>query len=91
MDLVTGAKTVYVATTHCDKKGKSKLVKTCTLPLTGAEVTDVIVTEFCVVRKIDGVMTLCEIAPEVTVDELVAHTDMTLKIADTVLPMEGCK
>ena len=91
MDLVTGAKTVYVATTHCDKKGKSKLVKTCTLPLTGAEVTDVIVTEFCVVRKIDGVMTLCEIAPEVTVEELVAHTDMTLKIADTVLPMEGCK
>ena len=91
MDLVTGAKTVYVATTHCDKKGKSKLVKTCTLPLTGAEVTDVIVTEFCVVRKIDGVMTLCEIAPEVTVEELVAHTDMTLKIANTVLPMEGCK
>ena len=91
MVLVTGAKTVYVATTHCDKKGKSKLVKTCTLPLTGAEVTDVIVTEFCVVRKIDGVMTLCEIAPEVTVEELVAHTDMTLKIANTVLPMEGCK
>ena len=30
-------------------------------------------------------------APEVTVEELVAHTDMTLKIADTVLPMEGCK
>jgi 3-oxoacid CoA-transferase subunit B/acetate CoA/acetoacetate CoA-transferase beta subunit len=89
MDLVSGAKKVYVATSHLDKKGRPKLVEKCALPLTAVSVVDVIVTEYAVVRRIDGDMTLCEIAPGVTVDQVVAHTGMKLKLAGTVALMCG--
>ncbi len=89
MDLVTGAKAVYVATTHCDKKGRPKLVKECTLPLTGANVVSVVVTEFCLIRRIGGKMVLCEIAPEVTPEELKANTTMEYDVAPDLAPMKG--
>lgn len=89
MDLVTGARAVYVATTHCDKKGRPKLVRECTLPLTGAEVVSVVVTEFCVIRKIDGKMVLCEIAPEVSEEELRANTAMDYEVSPDLCPMKG--
>jgi len=89
MDLVTGAKNVYVATTHLDKKGRPKLVKKCTLPLTGVGVVTTIVTEFCVVRRQEGKMTLCEIAPEVSVEELLANTGMTLAVSRELRTMLG--
>lgn len=89
MDLVTGAKAVYVATTHCDKKGRPKLVKECTLPLTGKSVVSVVVTEFCLLRKIDEKMVLCEIAPEVTLEELQANTTMEFDVSPDLCPMKG--
>ena len=89
MDLVTGARAVYVATTHCDKKGRPKLVKECTLPLTGANVVSDVDTEFCLIRKIDGKMVLCEIAPEVTPEELKANTTMEYDVAPDLAPMKG--
>ncbi|HPF85327.1 MAG TPA: 3-oxoacid CoA-transferase subunit B [Aminivibrio sp.] len=89
MDLVTGARAVYVATTHCDKKGRPKLVKECTLPLTGEKVVSVVVTEFCLMRKVDGKMTLCEIAPEVTEEELRANTTMEYDVSPDLCPMRG--
>jgi 3-oxoacid CoA-transferase subunit B/acetate CoA/acetoacetate CoA-transferase beta subunit len=89
MDLVTGARAVYVATTHCDKKGRPKLVKECTLPLTGAKVVSVVVTEFCVVRKVNGKMVLCEISPEITEEELRANTTMDYNISPDLCPMKG--
>ena len=89
MDLVTRARAVYVATTHCDKKGRPKLVRECTLPLTGAEVVSVVVTEFCVIRKIDGKMVLCEIAPEVSEEELRANTAMDYEVSPDLCPMKG--
>ncbi|WP_334104031.1 3-oxoacid CoA-transferase subunit B, partial [Aminobacterium mobile] len=70
MDLVTGAKAVYVATTHLDKKGRPKLVKKCTLPLTGAGIVSTIVTEYCVIRKQNGHMVLTEIAPGIELEDL---------------------
>lgn len=89
MDLVTGARAVYVATTHTDKRGKPKLVKECTLPLTGAGVASVVVTEFCVIRKTDGKMVLTEIAPEVTVELLRKHTTMEYEVSPDLCPMKG--
>jgi 3-oxoacid CoA-transferase subunit B/acetate CoA/acetoacetate CoA-transferase beta subunit len=89
MDLVTGAKNVYVATTHLDKRGRPKLVKKCTLPLTGVGVVTTIVTEFCVLRRQGGKMILCEIAPEVSIDELTANTGMTLSIPSKPCLMLG--
>ncbi|MPM19082.1 Acetate CoA-transferase subunit beta [bioreactor metagenome] len=89
MDLVTGARAVYVATTHCDKKGRPKLVKECTLPLTGEKVVSVVVTEFCVIRKVNGKMVLCEIAPEVTEEELRANTTMEYDVSPDLCPMRG--
>ena len=89
MDLVTGAKAVYVASTHCDKRGRPKLVKECALPLTGAEVVSVIVTEFCVMRKIDGKMVLTEIAPEVTEEALRPFTTMEYVVSPDLAVMKG--
>lgn len=89
MDLVSGARAVYVATTHFDKKGQSKLVKKCALPLTGAGVVSTIVTEYCVVRKRDGHMVLTEIAPNVDVNELLEKTAMSFEVSSDLCLMKG--
>ena len=89
MDLVCGAKKVYVATSHTDKKGRPKLRKKCSLPLTAVGAVDVVVSEFAVVRRIEGRMTLCELAPEVTLEQLLEHTEMELALANPIVPMLG--
>ncbi len=89
MDLVCGAKKVYVASSHLDKKGRPKLIAKCSLPLTAVNVVSVIVTEFCLIRRINGKMVLCEIAPEVTLEELLAHTGMELTVAEDLCVMKG--
>ncbi len=88
MDLVSGAKKVYVATSHTDKKGKSKLLKKCKLPLTAVEAVDVIVTEFALIRKLNGKMTLCEVSPDVTIEQVLEHTEMELALASPIVPMD---
>lgn len=89
MDLVCGAKKVYVATSHTDKKGRPKLLKKCSLPLTAVGAVDVVVSEFAVVRRIGGRMTLCELAPEVTLEQLLEHTEMELVLTEPIVPMLG--
>lgn len=89
MDLVCGAKKVYVATSHTDKKGRPKLRKKCSLPLTAVGAVDVVVSEFAVVRRIEGRMTLCELAPEVPLEQLLEHTEMELALANPIVPMLG--
>ncbi len=81
MDIVTGAKKVYVATRHFDKNGKCKLVRKCSLPLTGHGVVDVIVTEYCVVRNTYGHMALTDIAEDVSIQELLDKTEMKLDVS----------
>lgn len=87
MDIVAGAKKVYVATRHFDKSGTSKLLKKCTLPLTGHGVVHVIVTEYCLIRKINGKMVLEEIADGVDTDELRDKTPMQLDISPNLKAM----
>ena len=81
MDIVAGAKKVYAATRHFDKNGKCKLVKKCSLPLTGRGAVDVIVTEYCVVRNTYGRMALTDIAEDVGIKELLDKTEMGLDLS----------
>jgi acetate CoA/acetoacetate CoA-transferase beta subunit len=86
MDLVTGAKRVIVAMQHT-AKGKPKLVKRCTLPLTSARAIDMLVTELAVIRFEGGVGTLAETAPGVTVEQVLAATEASLAVPELVPEM----
>jgi len=80
---VAGVKRVVVVMDHCEKSGAPKLLKQCTLPLTGAGVVDLLITElgvFEIDRKGGGV-TLKELAPGVTVDEVKAKTEAAFTVA----------
>jgi len=82
MDLVAGAKKVYIAMTHTTKKGAPKIIPACTLPVTGYREVDVVVTEFAVFRFLEGRMYLEEIAPEVSLDELREMTGAAIAVPD---------
>ena len=75
MDLVSGAKQVIVAMEHATKEGGAKILKRCNLPLTAAGKVTAIATELAFFRFIGGQLTLTEIAPGVTLDEIRAKTE----------------
>jgi 3-oxoacid CoA-transferase subunit B len=80
MDLVAGVKRVVVLMDHVNKSGAPKILERCTLPLTGAGVVDLIITDLCVMacdRKA-GRLTLVELAPGIGVDELRSLTGAQL-------------
>ncbi len=89
MDLVVGAKKVIIATEHCDKNGKPKIVKKCRLPLTAVAEADMIVTEMCVIERNDKGLVLKEIAPGVTVEDVLTNTEADLIIPDKLDVMEA--
>jgi acetate CoA/acetoacetate CoA-transferase beta subunit len=86
MDLVTGAKRVVVAMQHT-AKGKPKVLKQCSLPLTSQRPVDLVVTELAVIAFQAGRATLVETAPGVTVDDVRASTDAELDIPHHVPQM----
>jgi acetate CoA/acetoacetate CoA-transferase beta subunit len=86
MDLVTGAKRVIVAMQHA-AKGKSKIVKKCNLPLTSIRTIDLVVTDMAVIAFPEGRATLMEIAPSVSVVDVIANTDAELIIPAKVPQM----
>ena len=84
MDLVAGAKRVFVAMEHATKDGKAKILKKCTLPLTGVEVVDHIVTELAVIDITPHGLVLRELAPNATLEQVQALTEPRL-----ILPTGG--
>lgn len=78
MDLVAGVGRVVVITDHTNKRGEAKLLKSCTLPLTGQKCVDRIITDLGVFDVTDGGLKLVELAPNVSWDEVVAKTEATL-------------
>ena len=86
MDLVTGAKRVIVAMQHT-AKGKPKIVKKCTLPLTSVRIVDLLVTEMAVIGFATGHATLLETAPGVSVAQVIAATEAELTIPSDVPEM----
>ena len=84
MDLVAGVKKVIVVMDHANKAGESKVLERCSLPLTGAGVVDLIITDLCVMscdKAKGGGLTLIELAPDVTLDEVRAKTAAPFAVA----------
>ena len=84
MDLVAGVKRVIVVMEHTAKGDEHKLLQRCNLPLTGAGVVDIVITElgvFKLQRKWGGAFTLSEIAPGVTLEEIQAKTGAPVESA----------
>lgn len=87
MDLVGSAKRIIVAMMHTNKKGESKLLKECTLPLTGVGCVTKVVTDLAVLKIEDNKFHLVERAPGVSVAEIVAATEGDLVVPDVVPEM----
>src|SRR5688572_31093784 len=86
MDLVAGARKVVIGMQHA-AKGKSKVVKRCTLPLTSVRQIDLLVTELAVIEFPQGRATLLETAPGVSVEDVLAATEAELIVPARVLEM----
>jgi len=81
MDLVAGTKRVIIAMEHATKDGAPKIMKTCTLPLTGVEVVDLIVTDLAVIEVTPKGLVLREVAPGVTPEAVQKVTEARLLLA----------
>ena len=81
MDLVAGVKRVVVLMEHAAKSGEHKLLKQCTLPLTGVGVVDRIITELCVMDVTPQGFKVLELAPGVTQDEVRTKTGAAIEFA----------
>ena len=88
MDLVASAKNIIVAMQHTNPKGESKLLPTCSLPLTGVGCVKKVVTDLGVFDIKDGAFHLLERAPGVSVEEIVAKTAGKLIVPDEVPEMQ---
>ena len=87
MDLVSGAKRVIVAMQHT-AKGKPKILRRCTLPLTSARPVDLVVTELAVISFANGRAALAETAPNVSVEQVLAATEAKLEVRASIPQMK---
>jgi 3-oxoacid CoA-transferase subunit B len=85
MDLVHGARRIIVIMEHVNKSGESKILKQCTLPLTGKGVVNRIITERAVMDVTDSGLRLIEVAKGYTIEDVVKTTEAKLTVADNVL------
>jgi 3-oxoacid CoA-transferase subunit B len=89
MDLVAGARRVIIAMEHATKDGQPKILKKCTLPLTGVRVVNTIVTEMAYINVTPRGLVLEEIAPGLTADDVQRVTEPMLIISPRLKAMEG--
>jgi len=89
MDLVAGARRVIIAMEHTTRDGAPKILKKCTLPLTGAKVVDTIVTEMAYIKVTPKGLVLEEIAPGLTADDVQKATEAKLIISPQLKTMEA--
>nr|WP_321359384.1 CoA transferase subunit B [uncultured Hyphomonas sp.] len=78
MDLVAGVKRIVVVMDHCNKKGETKVLKECTLPLTGKGVVNRIITDLCVMDVVEGGLKVIELAPGVSLQDVKDKTEATI-------------
>ncbi|MBP8226551.1 MAG: CoA transferase subunit B [Pararheinheimera sp.] len=88
MDLVAGAQNIIVTMTHADKYGSSKLLESCTLPLTGVNCVKKIVTDLAVLEVRDGAFHLLERAPGISVEEIQQKTAGKLVVSGDIPEMQ---
>jgi 3-oxoacid CoA-transferase subunit B len=89
MDLVHGAKRVVVVMEHCSRNGESKILRKCTLPLTGQRVVHRIITDLAVMDVADAGLILRELAPGVTVEDVLQATEGRLTVSPQLERMPG--
>ena len=88
MDLVASAKNIIVAMMHTNKKGQSKLLSKCTLPLTGQKCIKKIVTNLAVIEIIDCKFVLQEYAPGVSIEQIINATEGEIVVSNNVCQMQ---
>jgi 3-oxoacid CoA-transferase subunit B len=89
MDLVAGARRVIIAMEHATKDGQPKILKKCTLPLTGVKVVETIVTEMAYIRVTPEGLLLEEIAPSLTAEDVQKATEAKLRVSPELKTMLG--
>jgi 3-oxoacid CoA-transferase subunit B len=87
MDLVAGARRVVIAMEHTTREGQPKILKKCTLPLTGLKVVDTIVTEMAYMRISPAGLVLEEVAPGLSAEDVQRATDATLIVSPNLKTM----
>jgi len=89
MDLVAGARRVIIAMEHTTKDGQPKILKKCSLPLTGVRVVNNVVTEMAYITVTDKGLLLEEVAPGLTADDVQRATEARLIVSPNLKTMGG--
>ncbi len=87
MDLLVGANKVVASIQHTDKHGNSKVLKSCTLPLSAKGAVNTIITNLAVFEVVEGGLLLTEVAPGVTKEEVLAKTEATVIVSENLKEM----